>query len=151
MRGRNFWTDSCAASARRGNRSRSAPRGVVVRRSSDIFAVTHKAVARALRFIREHYREPIGVDDVIAASQTSRCGLYRAFQKHVGRSVGQEIDRQRVEHAKTLLRQSREKLYRIAHSSGLSGAEHFTRVFRRVTGITPSAYRQSTPRHADHG
>ena len=98
-----------------------APRGVVVRRSSDIFAVTHKAVARALHFIREHYREPISVDDVIAASQASRCGLYRAFQKHVGRSVGQEIDRQRVEHAKTLLRQSREKLYRIAHRSGLSG------------------------------
>lgn len=119
-----------------------APRGVVVRRSSDILAVDHQAVARALRFIREHYHEPLGVDDVIRASGISRCGLYRAFQQSVGRSPGAEIDRQRVEHAQRLLAETRDKLYRIARLSGFSGAEHFTRVFRRVRGITPSAFRQ---------
>lgn len=121
-----------------------APRGVVVRRSSDVFAVPHRAVARALQFIREHCREAIGVDHVIEASRTSRCGLYRAFQKHVGRSVGEEIDRQRVEYAKKLLSDTRDKLHRIAHSSGFSGPEHFTRVFRRVSGEPPSAYRNRT-------
>ena len=119
-----------------------APRGVVVRRSSDIFALAHRAAARALQFVREHYRESIGVDDVIQASRTSRCGLYRAFQKHVGRSVGEEIDRQRVEHAKRLLRDTDDKLHAIARSSGFSGPEHFTRVFRRVQGEPPSAYRK---------
>jgi len=119
------------------------PKGVVVRRSSEVFAVPHKAASRALVFIREHCREKIGVDDVVRASQTSRCGLYRAFEKYVGRSVGDEIDHQRVEHAKQLLAESNEKLYRIARASGFSGAEHFARVFRRVAGLTPSAYRQS--------
>ncbi len=38
-----------------------APRSVVVRKSSDILAVPHKAVARALSFIWEHFRERIGV------------------------------------------------------------------------------------------
>ena len=79
---------------------------------------------------------------MIQASRTSRCGLYRAFRKHVGRSVGEEIDRQRVEHAKKLLRETREKLHAIARLSGFSGAEHFTRTFRRVTGELPSAYRR---------
>lgn len=119
-----------------------APRGVVVRHSSDIYAVADPAAARALQFIREHYREPISVEDVVRASQTSRCGLYRAFRKHVGRSVGEEIDRQRVERAKELLRQTRDKLHAIARLSGFSGAEHFTRTFRRVTGELPSAYRR---------
>jgi len=118
------------------------PRGVVVRHSSDIYAVADPAAARALQFIREHFRESIGVEDVIRASQTSRCGLYRAFRKHVGRSVGEEIDRQRVEHAKKLLRQTRDKLHVIARLSGFSGAEHFSRTFRRVTGDPPSAYRR---------
>jgi LacI family transcriptional regulator len=118
------------------------PRGVVIRRSSDIFAVAHRAVARALHFIREHFREPISVDDVIQASHTSRCGLYRAFQKHLGRSVGEEIDRQRVDHARRLLRDSDDKLYRIAQASGFSGPEHFTRVFQRLTEEPPSAYRR---------
>jgi LacI family transcriptional regulator len=125
------------------------PLGVVVRRSSDIFAVAHRAVARALHFIREHYRESIGVDDVIRASRLSRCGLYRAFQKNVGRSVGEEIDRQRVDHAKKMLAESDEKLYRIARECGFSGAEHFTRVFHRVTGGTPSAMRRNLRRRAE--
>lgn len=125
------------------------PLGVVIRRSSDIFAVAHRAVARALHFIREHYRESIGVDDVIRASRLSRCGLYRAFQKNVGRSVGGEIDRQRVDHAKKLLAESDEKLYRIARACGFSGAEHFTRVFRRVTGETPSSIRRNLRRRGE--
>jgi LacI family transcriptional regulator len=118
------------------------PRSVVVRHSSDIYAVADLATARALQFIREHFREPIGVEDVIRASRTSRCGLYRAFHKHVGRAVGEEIDRQRVEHAKKLLRETHQKLHAIARLSGFSGAEHFTRTFRRVTGEPPSAYRR---------
>jgi LacI family transcriptional regulator len=119
-----------------------APRGVIVRRSSDIFAVAHAGVARALSYIREHYHERLGVNDVIRASGVSRCALYRAFGQTVGRSVGAEIDRQRVEHAKRLLAKTADKLYRIARLSGFSGAEHFTRAFRRVTGNTPSGFRQ---------
>jgi LacI family transcriptional regulator len=126
------------------------PRGVVVRHSSDIYAVADQATARALQFIREHFRESIGVEDVIRASRASRCGLYRAFRKYVGRSVGEEIDRQRVEHAKKLLRETREKLYAVARLSGFSGAEHFTRTFRRVTGAPPSVYRRQA-RSAEKG
>ena len=66
------------------------PKGVVVRPSSDIFAVGDPAVARSLGFIREHYRESIGVDDVVKASRVSRCGLYRAFARELG-----AVDRRR--------------------------------------------------------
>jgi LacI family transcriptional regulator len=118
-----------------------APNRVVVRRSSDIFAVGDPTVARALAFIREHYREPIGIDDVVKASRASRCGLYRAFARELKRSIGEEIDRQRVEQAKYLLASSTQKLYRVAHGCGFSGAEHLTRVFQRVTGMSPSHYR----------
>jgi LacI family transcriptional regulator len=118
-----------------------APKGVVVRKSSDILAIGHKAVARALSFIWEHFAEPIDVEDVIAASRMSRCGIYRAFEKHVGRSIGDELARRRVEHAKRLLAQSQEKLHRVACAAGFSGGEHFSRAFTRIVGLTPSAYR----------
>ncbi|TVS19816.1 MAG: hypothetical protein EA424_07130 [Planctomycetaceae bacterium] len=73
----------------------------------------------------------IGVDDVLRAS---RCGLYRAFHQHIGRAVGEEIDRQRVEHAKKLVRETRHKLHVIAPLSGLSGAEH---LFRGRSAASP--------------
>lgn len=122
------------------------PRSVVVRKSSDILAVPHKAVARALSFIWEHFRDRIGVDDVVAQSHMSRCGLYRAFEKHVGRSIGEELARKRVEYAKNLLAESDEKLHRIARLSGFTGGEHFSRAFTRLVGATPSDYRRKTQR-----
>jgi LacI family transcriptional regulator len=118
------------------------PKGVVVRKSSDILAIEHKAVARALSFIWTHFLEPINVDDVIEASRMSRCGLYRAFEKHVGRSIGDELARKRVEQAQKLLAETDAKLHRIANQSGFSGGEHFSRAFTRLVGVTPSAYRQ---------
>ena len=117
------------------------PQRVVVRQSSDIFAIPDRAVARALAFIRDHYQQPIRVKDVVVASRASRCQLYRAFTQHLQRSVGSEIDRQRVDHAQHLLLERREKLYRIARICGFSGPEHFTRVFQRLTGETPSQFR----------
>jgi LacI family transcriptional regulator len=119
-----------------------APKGVVVRQSSDIFAVADPAVSRAMAFIREHSREPIGVDDVVKACRASRCGLYRAFARELKRSIGDEIDRQRVEQAKRLLANSQQKLGSIARYCGFSGAEHFTRVFQRTAGVAPSIYRK---------
>ena len=124
------------------------PKGVVVRKSSDILAVPHKAVARALSFIWQHYAEPIGVDDVVRVSRVSRCGLYRAFEKHVGRSIGDELARKRVEHARLLLSQSNEKLHRVALLSGFSGGEHFSRAFRRLVGVPPTTYRSRSRKGA---
>lgn len=118
------------------------PKEVVVRKSSDILAIEHKAVARALSFIWEHFLEPISVDDVIEASRMSRCGLYRAFEKHVGRSIGDELARKRVERAQKLLAETDAKLHRVASQSGFSGGEHFSRAFTRLVGTTPSDYRR---------
>jgi LacI family transcriptional regulator len=123
-----------------------APRGMVVRRSSDMLAIDHSAVTRALSFIWKHFAEPIDTADVVAVSRMSRCGVYRAFEKHVGRSIGDEITRKRLEHAKELLAQSCEKLHRVARASGFGSGEHFSRVFTRVVGMTPSAYRNEQRR-----
>jgi LacI family transcriptional regulator len=122
---------------------RVPPKGLVVRASSDILAIRHLEVATALRFIWDHFREPIGVDDVRAATTMSRCGLYRAFQKHVGRTIGDELARRRVEHAKGLLVGTDEKIRRIAQMSGFSGGEHLSRAFTRIVGMNPSRYRRT--------
>ena len=126
-----------------------APRGMVVRRSSDLLAIDHEAVTRALSFIWEHFAEPIDTADVVAVSRMSRCGAYRAFEKHVGRSIGDEIARKRLERAKELLVQSSEKLHRVARASGFGSGEHFSRVFTRVVGTTPSAFRQEQRRSVE--
>ncbi len=75
----------------------------------------------------------------------SRCGLYRAFEKELGRSIGDELLRLRVDFAKRLLVHNNEKIHRVALQAGFTSGEHFSKAFLRLTGTTPSKYRR---RHA---
>jgi LacI family transcriptional regulator len=52
---------------------------VIARKSSDILAVNDPRVARALRFILDHFREPVSVDAVARAAAMSRRALHQAF------------------------------------------------------------------------
>ncbi|MCF7849263.1 MAG: substrate-binding domain-containing protein [Kiritimatiellales bacterium] len=119
------------------------PKEIVVRQSSNILAIEHPQVAAALRFIWEHFSEPISVEDILKTGTMSRCGLYRAFERYVGRSIGAELSRKRVEKAQTLLANTDMKHYEIAEESGFTSAEHFSRAFSRSAGTTPTKYRQS--------
>jgi AraC family transcriptional regulator len=48
-----------------------------------------------------------------------------------------------VERAKTLIRDYRTSLTEVALASGFADQHHLARVFRRITGVTPSSYRRS--------
>ena len=119
------------------------PADVVTRTSTDILAVRDTDVAIAIRFIWEHAREPIDVDDVAAATSVSRRRLQDLFLRHVGHTISEEIRRRRVDHAKKLLVQSQTKVGQIASKAGFGSAERMSKVFKQVVGMTPHAYRES--------
>ena len=65
-------------SRRKGSRNphlHIPPRGIVERASTDSLATSHPHVATALRFIRDHAAEPIGMDDIVRQVPMSRSGL----------------------------------------------------------------------------
>ncbi len=123
-----------------------SPKGVVTRQSTEILAVSHLPTARALRFIWEHYHQPIGSSDIAAAAGISRRGLDHAFRLHLQRSVTEEVTRRRVEHARKLLETTDLKAYEIADKCGFSGLVYFSRVFKQIVGISPRVYRQQHPK-----
>jgi LacI family transcriptional regulator len=124
------------------------PTGVVVRRSTDVLAIEDVEVAKALTFVWQNFHRPIHVDDVVAATAMSRCGLYYAFEKYVGRTIRQELVRKRIEHAKILLATSAEKIHRVGQLCGFRGGEQFCRVFSQTVGATPSQFRRQFPEKA---
>lgn len=117
------------------------PKSIVTRASTDIFAVAHREVATALRFIWEHYTQPIQTNDVAAAAGLSRHHLMRQFQAHLGRSISDEILRKRVEHAKRLLVETDQKAWQIAEVCGFSSIVHLSSAFSRLVGQAPSRFR----------
>jgi LacI family transcriptional regulator len=115
--------------------------GVITRQSSDVLAIEDDEVAAAVRFIRAHARESIGVAAVLAAVATSRRSLERRFRSALSRGVGEEIRRARLERAKALLSGTEMAGAHIARSSGFSEAKHLSTAFRQATGQTPMQYR----------
>lgn len=120
-----------------------APGGLVLRQSSDILAVDHPEVAKALSFVWQYHSQRIGVADVVAATAMSRCGLYRSFEKYVGRTIRQELERTRIEHGQRLLMTSTDKISHVARACGFHSGEQFCRVFTSLKGITPSEFRRT--------
>ena len=99
-------------------------------------------MARALRFIAEHAREPIKVDDVAAAVEATRRSLERRFQKIMLPTIGEEMLHLRLERAKRRLSEGDEPLKRAAGDSGFSGLWSFDRTFIRREGTSPGKYRK---------
>lgn len=122
---------------------RIAPRGVVTRRSTDVLAIEQQHVARALRLIHEHAAEGILPRDVVGQIPISRTGLAKQFKQVLGRTMGQELTRVRVERVRELLRSTELPIKQVARRAGFHQVEYMTRVFRRLTGQTPAGYRRA--------
>lgn len=118
------------------------PIGVVIRRSSDLFAIDDEHVSQALRFIGDHAGDPIRVDDVLKAVPVSRRTLEIRFRTLVGRSPLEEIQRVRLDLAKRYLATTDWPISRVALSSGFNDVKRFSTVFHQHSGMTPTQFRR---------
>ncbi len=116
--------------------------GLVARKSSDLLAMQHAGVARCLRFLWEHYHEPISVKDLVGIAGMSRRGLYTAFLDNIGRSPGEELHRVRIERAKQLIAEKDEKVEVLAEMCGYQSVTGFWVAFKQATGMSPKQYRK---------
>ena len=121
---------------------RIAPAQLITRKSSDILAVAHQGVARALHFIAEHFAEALSVDDVARAAGMSRRGLHQAFGEHVGGTPGDKIRTVRLDFAKRRLAETEEKIESVAQQSGYPNINTFFIAFRKAEKTTPAEFRK---------
>jgi LacI family transcriptional regulator len=138
------------SSRRRDSRPRTVllpSPGVKTRPSSDVLAIEDEDVVTAVRFIRDHACEPMGVAEVLKAVAVSRRSLERRFRATLGRGLGEEIRRVRMDKARGLLSGTEMPIAQVATRSGFSEAKHLSIAFRRETGLTPTEYRRRCRAH----
>ncbi len=97
---------------------------------------------RGAEFILQNYSRPITVAEVAGRVGVSRSCLYRAFEARYGCSPSDYLIRSRVQRACQLLENTSLPVGAVAASAGFEDHYYFSRAFRRVTGKTPSEYRQ---------
>ena len=121
---------------------RVTPTGVATRRSSDMMAVNNLEVAKALRFIHDHYANPLlSVDDIVAATSVSRRPLEKYFRLELQRSVNEEVLRVRIEKVKDLILTTKLSVTEISKQTGFTRPNHLFRIFRKQVGMNPKQFR----------
>lgn len=101
---------------------------------------------RARGLLRERAREKIVMCDIAAEIGVHPVHLSRAFHAHFGMTMREYLLRARVELATAELRRGPRSLSAVGLASGFVDHGHFTRSFKRVTGMTPSAFRANPDR-----
>jgi LacI family transcriptional regulator len=118
------------------------PIAVVTRQSTDITVAEDPQVAMALAYMRDHCGEGITVDDVLMVVGGSRRSLEMRLKRATGQTPQAAIFAAQIERAKRLLVHSNQMLGPISRACGFGRQEQFSRVFKRLTGLTPGQYRR---------
>lgn len=101
--------------------------------------------ARATRYIAEHQDEDISLTDVSKSVNASTFYFCKMFKKATGINFTEYLSRVRVEKAKNLLLNPNARVSEVAYQVGFRSLTHFNRVFRKLTGHSPTEYRRRNP------
>ena len=99
---------------------------------------------RVLEYISENYSEKITTKYLSGMCFLSEAHFCRFFKSAVGKSCTEYVNQYRIEKASILLSNTNEPITAIAYTVGFDDINYFSRVFKKVKGITPGKYRQKT-------
>lgn len=102
-----------------------------------------RILIRAQTFIREGFRERLQLGKIARVCGTSSRTLERVFRAGTGGSISAYLRQVRLEHACSLLRDTRATIAEIALASGFGSVPQFNRTFRGMTGKAPGAWRSA--------
>lgn len=100
------------------------------------------AVVKARAFIAEHLAEELSLEQVARAANMSPFYFCKVFKTATGVTFTDYVARARVEKTKQLLLNPHTRVSEAAYAAGFQSLSQFNRVFRRIEGQAPSAYRE---------
>ena len=98
-------------------------------------------VGLAIDYITEHYREGVTLRQVAADCHVNTSYLGQIFRKETGSAFTDYVNALRVQEAERLLADPTLKVYEIAEAVGFTDYHYFLKIFRKVTGKSPTEMR----------
>ena len=108
-----------------------------------ILAAEQTDAQKLALYLDEHYMEKLSLDSIsrqLHIGRTKLCAIAKELSK--GETLSWLIAQRRINAAKRLLLQSNLPISAVAEEVGISDYNYFSKVFRSITGTTPSAYRK---------
>jgi AraC-like DNA-binding protein len=101
-----------------------------------------RALERAMSFIRNHFTEPISLDDIARVACTSKRNLSRLFQAKTGVTVLDSIQQMRIDKACGQLQAGDMTCMQVAFECGFGSVQQFNRVFHKLKQCTPLTWQK---------
>src|SRR5262245_9616173 len=99
-------------------------------------------LARVRDLLDDRFAKPLTLAELAQLADVHPVHVAAAFRRQYGCTVGQYVRRRRIEYACRELTSSATGLAEVALAAGFADQSHFCRTFKRLTGLTPAAYRQ---------
>lgn len=97
-------------------------------------------VVRAIQYIENHYQEPITLESAAEAIGISAGHLTRLMSDELKKGFARTLIDYRLQKAKEMLKKPNVSVRDVSRLCGYSDANYFARLFRRMTGVSPSKY-----------
>ena len=111
--------------------------------ANSIGGMTPSTLRRCIALMEARLEGDLRLDELVREAGLSTSHFIRSFRESTGKTPYQFLLERRVQRAQSLMRDPRASLAKIAISSGFADQHHLARVFRHITGITPTTYRRS--------
>lgn len=93
------------------------------------------------RYIEDHLSQSITMEEICAAFRIGRTRLYELSLDYLGCGLSEYIRKQRIQHAQHMLKNTTLPITDIAYAVGFSDYNHFSRIFKKITGVSARTYR----------
>lgn len=107
------------------------------------------AIQNALAYMSSHYEEPLTLSETAAYVKLNPSYFSTLFKKTMGASFKEHLNEIRIRESKKLLAASSYSIIDIAIMTGFEDQSYFTKVFKKITGLTPSQYRNQEALNKD--
>lgn len=100
-------------------------------------------IDKATKYFNEHYNEDINIEEYTQKNYVSISWFIRAFKQCTGSTPMQYILSKRISNAETLLLDYSYNITEIAQIVGYDNPLYFSRIFKKIKGLSPSEYRKN--------
>lgn len=114
----------------------SKKKGIMVSKGQETYTMSH-----AIAYIQKHYKEDIKLKQLAKYCHCSNSYISHHFKKYTGVTLKTYVNILRVEEAKTLLEDEQIAITPMAYELGYKDSNYFSKVFKDITGISPTNYR----------
>lgn len=104
---------------------------------------TNRFVKEAQEYIAEHYAENISLADVAEKVGISSGYLSTMFTQNLNTGFVDYLNQVRIERSCSYLEQGYLKTYEIAYKVGFRDEKYFSKVFKKIKGMSPKAYKST--------